>query len=375
MKKILFLLLFIPLVSFGQWTLKEINDPFDGKTSTIIHRGYGGEFPYGNPYFVIRYYHQGDLLDVYIDDLGYSGCDENLIMASFNDNPDNIHKYRVNSSRNNDAVFFKKKDIINLLSNIKKYSFVIVQFSNDCGTKRFKFNLKGSSKSINALLEKTTSFNKKALAQKEQMRIQLEKQNFEVSSKVELMIKEIDSLGINFIHSMKLKEIFKSRLNEAYENDTFDLYESVVLKEHPDFDIENNLQVKPFYKMKNDSLVSVNDTYYELSKGIFTKEIQKRIDEKNDKLINKVNSIIEKISFKDVSYSKIKRNIEAKIKFNKTNWVYDSLYVKSCECGLFESLGKVNLYFSRVSKNGFRENHRVLGDWYVKPDAPIKSKP
>jgi len=44
MKKFILLLLFIPLVSFGQWTLSESNDPFDGKISIVKHKGFGGEF-------------------------------------------------------------------------------------------------------------------------------------------------------------------------------------------------------------------------------------------------------------------------------------------------------------------------------------------
>ena len=87
MKKLLLLLVFIPLVCFGQWTLNESNDPFDGKISTVKHRGYGGEFPYENPLLIIRYKHLKEELEIYISDMGYSGCSDNIIHASFNNNP------------------------------------------------------------------------------------------------------------------------------------------------------------------------------------------------------------------------------------------------------------------------------------------------
>jgi len=41
---------------------------------------------------------------------------------------------------------------------------------------------------------------------------------------------------------------------------------------------------------------------------------------------------------------------------------------------LFEPLGKVKLYISRISKSGFRENLSILGDWYVNTNAPVKDE-
>ena len=59
MKKLILLLLFIPFISVGQsWIFDEEIDPFDGKTSTLTHIGYGGEFPYKNPVLVFRYIHE-----------------------------------------------------------------------------------------------------------------------------------------------------------------------------------------------------------------------------------------------------------------------------------------------------------------------------
>ncbi len=71
MKKLILLLLFIPLVSFGQtWKYSEESDPFDGKTLYVQAIGYGGEFPYQSPVFTIRYTVQKDLIEVYITSFG-----------------------------------------------------------------------------------------------------------------------------------------------------------------------------------------------------------------------------------------------------------------------------------------------------------------
>lgn len=375
MKKLFLLLLFIPLVCFGQsWNFSVNSDPFEGKTSSVLHKGFGGEFPYQNPLLVIRYRHSTDKLEIYIRDLGYSGCDDNRIYASFNNSAENVESYPVGSSSNNDAVFFREIDFMDFLSNLKKYSTVTMMFSNSCGDSRFRFNLNGSTKSINTILNLTNDYNPKALAEKKQAERELENQKKIVDSKVALMVKELNSFDINPFAVKKIKDIFIRKMNVAFITEDMDSFKSITLKRHPFFDNEKNRLVKIFYKLKNDSLIPVSEKYYSLSKGNFSSEIQKQIDEENKIKNKRVNEIINDIGFKNVSLEKVKKNLETKIYYNTTDWTYDSLYVKSCECELFETLGKVDLYFSRISKNGFRENHLVLGEWYVKGTAPIKNE-
>ena len=50
MKKLLLILIALPLIGFGQtWTFKDGGNAFDGKYKTAFIRGDGQEFPYNNP--------------------------------------------------------------------------------------------------------------------------------------------------------------------------------------------------------------------------------------------------------------------------------------------------------------------------------------
>lgn len=375
-KKLILLLLLVPLFSFSQtWYLKTSDDPFDGRTSTLFHKGFGGEFPYQNPSLIIRYRHLNDKLEIYISDLGYSGCDDNTIIAAFNNNTENIKTYPVGASTNNDAVFFRQVDLIEFLSNLKKYSKVTIKFSNTCGDSRFQFNLNGSTKAINNLLNLTKGYNQKALALKEKERIEQENEAKKIDSKLSLLISQLNSLGLSLVSLQKIDDVIKKKLKVALILENFDDFKSVSLKPHPFFDLETNRQVKVFYKMVNDSLMPVDDKYYNLSVGNYAKEIQKNIDNELKSKFKKIGSIMDNINFKDFSYKEIKKNVESRIKYSKnSDWTYDSLFVKSCECDLFEPLGKVKLYLSRISKSGFRENLSILGDWYVNTNAPVKDE-
>ena len=57
MRRILLLLFFITLTvkSFSQWSYKTVKTDFDGTHKRAIVVGSGGEFPYENPYLVVRY--------------------------------------------------------------------------------------------------------------------------------------------------------------------------------------------------------------------------------------------------------------------------------------------------------------------------------
>ena len=49
MKKLILLLLIVPLSLFSQWSFSEKNDSFDGKYTAGYGIGHNGEFPYEYP--------------------------------------------------------------------------------------------------------------------------------------------------------------------------------------------------------------------------------------------------------------------------------------------------------------------------------------
>ena len=52
MKKLILLLLIVPLSLFSQWSFSEKNDSFDGKYTAGYGIGHNGEFPYEYPRIV-----------------------------------------------------------------------------------------------------------------------------------------------------------------------------------------------------------------------------------------------------------------------------------------------------------------------------------
>ena len=327
MKKLILLLLFIPLVSFGQWTLNETNDPFDGKTSTVKHRGYGGEFPYQNPMLIIRYKHLKEELDIYISDMGYSGCSDNIIYASFNNSPENVFKYWVTPSTDNEAVFFRDYQFLTFLSNLKTFSTVTIKFSNSCGDKRFKFNLSGSSKAINNLLEKTTNYNKKAIQLKES---KLKTKNLYVENLIN-QAKEIADWDKNELNSLKYK------IEEDYDDDV--KYDSLTVKPRSFKDyLRSEDWIKALYIDNFEKTILIGN----YTATIKDKYLEKNfIDLKNS--ISKLHIKAEKVKL--TSFGLFKSLLADKIKFEYGEIYKDVRFEPVLKpFDFFEEYGRVNTF-------------------------------
>jgi len=292
MKKLLFLLLFVPFVSIGQsWIYDQSIDPFDGKESTLIHYGFGGQFPYKNPVLIFRYTHNTNELEIYIDDLGYSGCDDNYISMSFNDNPENVYSYSVNESKDKSAVFFEEDDFVPLIMKLKKYSFVSVRFSNSCDNKRFKFNLKGSSNALNKFLGNSSEYNIKSITTKidsEKSYLKNKKSNIK---KLILQAKQIADW--NYIDYDYL-ESFEYSLNKNYERHQYD---SITLFPDGFLDYKNTGTVLAYYVDKTNPKWKI-----EIKTGTLKAKIKDEFLE--DSFLNKL-TFIEK-AILETEYNKIK---------------------------------------------------------------------
>jgi len=152
---LLFLLL-TPIVLNSQWKFNSVVDPFDGERLTAVATGYGGEFPYRTPVLIIR--KQKNILDIYVSDAGYTGCDDLFVEFSFGD-PNEVISFKASPSKGNDAAFISYSTydksvykVIELIEKLKSNSIVYVKSSSDCGQNRFKIGLRGSSNAINKTL-------------------------------------------------------------------------------------------------------------------------------------------------------------------------------------------------------------------------------
>mgnify|MGYP001389988308 FL=1 len=92
MKKLLLLfLLLTPIVLNSQWRYKSETDAFDGNKISAWAKGSGGKFPYESPTLTFR--RQDGNLDVYINKVGYTGCDGLTVAFSFG-NPDDVISFK-----------------------------------------------------------------------------------------------------------------------------------------------------------------------------------------------------------------------------------------------------------------------------------------
>jgi len=178
-KNIIIPLLLVMLNVNSQWKYNSGEDKFDGKYRTASVIGNGYEFPYKNPILVINYFEGSNYLNIYLDNCGYSGCDNNQIQIIFDDNK-TLYEFDVSSDKNNE-VWFLKGNVDNLLISLKKFNIAYVRIESSCMSRKFKFSLLQSTKAINYVLE---LYNK-----------DLEKQELLINEKLkkqELLINEIN---------------------------------------------------------------------------------------------------------------------------------------------------------------------------------------
>lgn len=158
MRRKILLLFFITLTfkSFSQWSYKTVKSDFDGTYKRAIVVGSGGEYPYKNPYLVVRYGKENGL-DIYISDAGYSGCDNRQVLFKFNGDDEKYKSKYINEGANSDSWFIsslENSSLFELLDKFMKHSYVSVRLSNDCVLKDYRFTLSGSSNAIKNIIPK-----------------------------------------------------------------------------------------------------------------------------------------------------------------------------------------------------------------------------
>ena len=81
MKKLILLLLIVPLSLFSQWSFSEKNDSFDGKYTAGYGIGHNGEFPYEYPRIVFR--KKGDEIVMENPEGGFFNSDHRAVLTKF----------------------------------------------------------------------------------------------------------------------------------------------------------------------------------------------------------------------------------------------------------------------------------------------------
>ena len=394
MKRLLFVLSFVLSIfqaNSQTWQYSETNDPFDGKVIFVKSRGSGGTFPYSNPTFVVRYKEKSDDLEIFITDLGYSGCDDNLIRISFDDNSDNVVGYNVGESVGNDAVFFRSSSFIGLINNLKSYSKMSVRFVNSCDINTFKYSLFGSSAALDKLLNQTKRYNPKAIKERlelaEKRRIQEEKERKEEirlknereekrkaieDAKENAVNKEFerlkDSIIANDIPESEitfLKNSIIDALNLEYMlHDKVGSIETIFPKIHTDDFMKSRGRHRAYIKFKDGRQRLVNT-------HAFSKKSDK--EKWNNRIIS-FNEDIEYLKVSEEYISKLELPIRGQAVNTYGSKVYDTIVAiipnNSKARERFEELGTIELHFAN-SKDPNVGKKWILGSFAVEKESPL----
>tara|TARA_R110000744_G_scaffold107874_1_gene204536 strand:+ start:1680 stop:2615 length:936 start_codon:yes stop_codon:yes gene_type:complete len=152
-------------LSAQTWTSSVVNDPWDGDYQIAFTIGSGGKSPYANP--VLRIEKPTTGLNIYIKNLGYTGCANNLLEFIFDD--ERKYRARGTSSTTQDAIFietfstYENKEsltVYHLLNELTKSSNLQIRFTSNCSLNTFSFGLSGSSRAVFSVLSKDIIFTK-----------------------------------------------------------------------------------------------------------------------------------------------------------------------------------------------------------------------
>ena len=283
MRRILLLIFFITLSfeSFSQWRYKTVKTDFDGTYKRAIVVGSGGEYPYKNPYLVVRYGEENGL-EIYISDAGYSGCDSRKVFFKFNGDDEKYKSQYINEGTNSDSWFVQSLENITffeLLNKFMNHSSVSVRLSNDCGRKDYRFSLSGSSKAIRYVIPSkilTDELEKIRLKRKKE----IEKIELEKKSKA-IQLKQVKKL-FDSIKQLELDEISMERMKLIIENDIKNFkFKINTIKLKPNHRTAKDRFVDAFYILENDNELPINFVFFRVEEGSPLIEKAKKQEEKN----------------------------------------------------------------------------------------------
>ena len=167
MKKLLLILLCLPMIGFGQkggvWKFQESDNPFDGKFKTAFVVGYGSDYPYKSPSLCIQKTEKSDdFINFYISGAGYHQKTGVSIKWVFDLEPNTIYiSSNIYTSKDGKTLFLDdfmnpeggfKIEGIEFIEKLKQANKVNVRISDEYSSNDLSFSLIGSTRAINLVI-------------------------------------------------------------------------------------------------------------------------------------------------------------------------------------------------------------------------------
>lgn len=233
-RNLIFFLLFFPITINSQWIKSENNDVFDGNYRVAMVFGKGGNFPYKKPVLVVNYFEKSDNLNIYVSNVGYSGCSDKVIYFKF-DSDDTIYRSTsIGTDANKEAWFIETGNLnlpshlnfldnhFQLLEKLKTHNKLDIRMISSCSKADYQFNLSGSTSAINYVLElrkkgdkKREKLIKEKLIQK-RIKDSIEKSRKRIKDSIEKRRGDsIYKAGVDFIKKAERKSLLRKRRNDS----------------------------------------------------------------------------------------------------------------------------------------------------------------
>ena len=165
MKKLLLLsLLLIPNLILSQsWVYNTSGNPIDGEFKYAYVEGKGGKFPYNDVKLFFNKVMKSRTYNLYISGAGYfiEDYSEVKVYFVFDDEEDIYISESVSISNDNELIFLENFEVVKtgniffqdyIIDKLKKSNSLFIRVEDINGKNDYKFNLSGSTKAINFVL-------------------------------------------------------------------------------------------------------------------------------------------------------------------------------------------------------------------------------
>tara|TARA_B100001175_G_scaffold251507_1_gene218887 strand:- start:254 stop:1453 length:1200 start_codon:yes stop_codon:yes gene_type:complete len=388
MKKLIILLLFIPLVSFGQtWKYSEGGNAFDGKYKTSSITGKGTNFPYDSPTLVVNKF-EGENINFYISNGGFFQEKTGIsILWVFDSEPNTIYStYDWSISDDGKILFFRefnnakgpgKLKPIDFIEKLMQANNVSVRMKDKYGANDIIFSLSGSTKAINFVLPKDERDELIASAKKSRQvakaeNDEKEKKQFEKQQIFKLLMSKANDEKLSSSSLSVIKTTIERDLGIGYYDGmgTGKKYNSITVEgKIGDSMFEKYGYVSVFYLLDDGSKEKMSGTFeVEMDAPVFVRmaEIQEREKEYVENLLSKLSLDKLKNHYKKVILDRVKSSynpkfnlediVDVNITFSNFQYkkVWDSevtLFLSNMQKDLFNS----SIYSLEISKKDLKE--------------------